>query len=96
MTTKIAVYSQFSTRYQPTIRYAALKLAWCMGLTFTVQGLAAATGKPVTSALRRVLNQMTGEGELFSFLAKNQAGRLARYYCAAMTKQMEWSMEEVT
>jgi hypothetical protein len=95
MTEKIVVRSAFTTRYQPTVRYAAIKVAWQLGLTFSVQGLASVIHKPVTSALRRVLTQMVAEGELFSFLGQNQRGRLTRYYCAQRSKQIEWKMENI-
>jgi len=95
MTEKIVVRSAFTTRYQPTVRYAALKVAWQLGLIFSVQGLASVIHKPVTSALRRVLTQMVSEGELFSFLAKDQRGRNVRYYCAQKTGQIDWNMEKI-
>lgn len=94
MSEKIVIKTDFATRYQPTLRYAALKLAWVMGLTFTAQGFAAVTHKPVNSALRATLTRMVADGELWSYLGRNRQGRNARYYCAQKTKQIEWSLEK--
>lgn len=96
MSEKVKINIAFRTRYQAALRYAALKLAWQLGMTFTVQGFAAVTGKTVTTNMRRVLGEMVAAGELTSYLAASPfGGRLQRYYCRESPTSIRRSKEVV-
>jgi len=83
MSETIKIDIEFRTRYQASIRYGAMKLAWQLGLTFSVQAFSACVGKPVTFNMRRVLKEMAAAEELYSYLATAPlSGRLQRYYCS--------------